>query len=80
LVSLCQTLLLLKSYHVIHNCVTVKFQVERLQRRDMLARREMVELPEFYVGSIIAVTVSTLRILTSSVASWASALPEVAVD
>ncbi len=30
--------------------------VERLQRRDMLARREAVELPEFYVGSLVAVT------------------------
>ncbi len=33
-------------------------KVERLQRKDMLMRREVVELPEFYVGSIVAVTVS----------------------
>ncbi|XP_058807907.1 large ribosomal subunit protein bL19m [Phymastichus coffea] len=29
---------------------------ERLERRDMLARRFNVEIPEFYVGSIVAVT------------------------
>jgi len=31
---------------------------ERLQRVDMLARREVVEVPEFYVGTIMAVTIS----------------------
>jgi len=31
---------------------------ERLQRKDMLARREALEIPEFYVGSLMAVTVS----------------------
>lgn len=31
---------------------------EKLERKDMLARREKVEIPEFYVGSIMAVTVS----------------------
>ena len=29
---------------------------ELLERKDMLARRENVMLPEFYVGSIVAVT------------------------
>lgn len=29
---------------------------EKLERRDMLARRSNVEIPEFYVGSIVAVT------------------------
>merc|ERR1719209_552357 len=28
---------------------------ERLQRQDMIARREVVEIPEFYVGTIMAV-------------------------
>jgi large subunit ribosomal protein L19 len=32
--------------------------VERLARKDMVRRRNMVELPEFYPGSIVAVTVS----------------------
>ena len=32
--------------------------VERLMRRDMLRRRNVVEIPEFYVGSVVAVTVS----------------------
>jgi len=32
--------------------------VERLVRRDMLRRRNEVEIPEFYVGSVVAVTVS----------------------
>jgi len=31
---------------------------EKLQRKDMLTRRELVEIPEFYVGSVMAVTVS----------------------
>jgi len=31
---------------------------EKLQRKDMIARRDIVEVPEFYVGSIMAVTVS----------------------
>jgi len=31
---------------------------EKLQRKDLLARRSQVEIPEFYVGSIMAVTVS----------------------
>jgi large subunit ribosomal protein L19 len=31
---------------------------ERLERKDMLNRRDQVEIPEFYVGSILAVTVS----------------------
>ena len=31
---------------------------EKLERQDMLARRENVTLPEFYVGSIVAVTTS----------------------
>merc|ERR1712013_672108 len=31
---------------------------ERLQRKDMIARREVVEIPEFYVGTIMAVTIS----------------------
>jgi len=31
---------------------------EKLERKDMLVRREKVEIPEFYVGSIMAVTVS----------------------
>jgi hypothetical protein len=31
---------------------------EKLERRDMLLRRQMVDLPEFYVGSIVAVTVA----------------------
>jgi len=31
---------------------------EHLERRDMLARRSRVDIPEFYVGSIMAVTVS----------------------
>ena len=34
---------------------------EKLQRRDMLSRREKVELPEFYVGSVVAVTFSTVN-------------------
>ena len=32
--------------------------VERLVRKDMLRRRNAVEIPEFYVGSVVAVTVS----------------------
>lgn len=32
--------------------------VEMLQRKDMLKRREKVNMPEFYVGSIVAVTMS----------------------
>ena len=31
---------------------------ERLERSDMLKRREKVEIPEFYVGSIVAVTLA----------------------
>merc|ERR1719245_1138662 len=31
---------------------------EKLVRRDLLARRSQVEIPEFYVGSILAVTVT----------------------
>jgi len=31
---------------------------EKLQRKDMLARRDLIEIPEFYVGSIMAVTIS----------------------
>lgn len=31
---------------------------EKLERRDMLLRRRVVDLPEFYVGSIVAVTVA----------------------
>lgn len=31
---------------------------EKLQRVDMLARREVLEVPEFYVGTVMAVTVS----------------------
>ena len=31
---------------------------ELLERRDMLARRENTMIPEFYVGSIVAVTIS----------------------
>jgi hypothetical protein len=31
---------------------------EKLERRDMLHRRQIVDLPEFYVGSIVAVTVA----------------------
>lgn len=32
--------------------------LEGLMRKDMLARRKVVHIPEFYVGSIIAVTIS----------------------
>jgi len=31
---------------------------ERLQRKDMICRRDTIEIPEFYVGSYMAVTVS----------------------
>ncbi|XP_042864706.1 39S ribosomal protein L19, mitochondrial-like [Penaeus japonicus] len=31
---------------------------EKLERRDMLNRRNIMEIPEFYVGSIMAVTVA----------------------
>ena len=31
---------------------------EKLERRDMLLRRQIVDLPEFYAGSIVAVTVA----------------------
>jgi len=31
---------------------------EKLERKDMLNRRDQVEIPEFYVGSVLAVTVS----------------------
>jgi len=31
---------------------------ERLERKDMLNRRDQVEIPEFYVGSVLAVTVA----------------------
>ena len=31
---------------------------ERLERADMLKRREIVEIPEFYIGSIVAVTLA----------------------
>ena len=31
---------------------------ERLERADMLKRRQVVEIPEFYVGSIVAVTLA----------------------
>ena len=29
---------------------------EKLERNDMMARRSVIDLPEFYVGSILAVT------------------------
>lgn len=32
--------------------------LEKLMRKDMLERRKVVQIPEFYVGSIIAVTIS----------------------
>lgn len=32
--------------------------LEKLMRKDMLERRKVVNIPEFYVGSIIAVTIS----------------------
>lgn len=32
--------------------------LKKIERRDMLTRREQVEIPEFYVGSIMAVTIS----------------------
>jgi len=31
---------------------------EKLQRRDMLSRREVIEVPEFYVGTLMAVTIA----------------------
>lgn len=31
---------------------------ERLERMDMMARRAIIDIPEFYVGSIVAVTYS----------------------
>jgi len=31
---------------------------EKLQRKDMIARRDLIEIPEFYIGSIMAVTIS----------------------
>ena len=31
---------------------------EKLERMDMLARRKVVDVPEFYPGSIVAVTIS----------------------
>lgn len=31
---------------------------ERLERKDMLNRRSVIEIPEFYVGTVMAVTVS----------------------
>jgi hypothetical protein len=31
---------------------------EKLEREDMLKRREVIEIPEFYVGSIVAFTVA----------------------
>jgi len=31
---------------------------EKLQRKDMLARREVIEVPEFYVGTSMAVTIA----------------------
>lgn len=34
---------------------------EKLERRDMLARRSNIEIPEFYVGSILAVTHSDIH-------------------
>lgn len=34
------------------------FVREKLERMDMLKRRSVIEIPEFYVGSILAVTVS----------------------
>ena len=39
---------------------------EKLERQDMLARRENVTLPEFYVGSIVAVTTSKSQADNSS--------------
>lgn len=33
---------------------------EKLERKDMISRRKIMEIPEFYVGSIMAVTVSDL--------------------
>lgn len=32
--------------------------VERLERRDMMMRRAKIEIPEFYVGSILAVSIA----------------------
>jgi len=37
---------------------------EKLSRRDMLNRRDKIEIPEFYVGSSLAVTVSERIVLT----------------
>jgi large subunit ribosomal protein L19 len=31
---------------------------EKLERKDMLKRRTQIDIPEFYVGSVMAVTVS----------------------
>ena len=39
---------------------------EKLERQDMVARRENVALPEFYVGSIVAVTTSKSQADNSS--------------
>ena len=35
---------------------------EKLERQDMLARRENCVLPEFYVGSIVAVTTTKSQV------------------
>ncbi len=57
--------------------------VEKLERRDMMARREVVDLPEFYVGSIVAVTAADpnspnvnrqTRFLGICIARWGSGL------
>jgi len=34
---------------------------ERLERRDMIRRRAVIDIPEFYVGSVLAVTVSDMQ-------------------
>jgi len=34
---------------------------ERLERRDMIRRRAVIDIPEFYVGSVLAVTVSDMH-------------------
>lgn len=34
---------------------------ERLERKDMLARRSLIDIPEFYVGSIMAITNSDIH-------------------
>ena len=34
---------------------------EKLERKDMLARRSLIDIPEFYVGSIMAITHSDVH-------------------